>query len=163
MLTLFGHPVISPCLNLNCYPKNHASCSHIIHSSFIWTYRITKMPPRIPPKSLMITCTNVISHVFLDIIVKIEDTLSQELNPDYNKDSGIHETKASEDNTKVTLLWNCEAEIAKYLFSSLPSTLISLLVSEIITEFASRWKCLIKATENENHIGNIYRSRYNYF
>jgi hypothetical protein len=87
------------------------------------------MPPRKPPKSLMSTCMDVISNSFLDITVNIEQT-----------GGNIEE--------------NIQEEVAKYIFSSLPSTLISLLLSQTMKEFATRWRSVIDISENKLNIPN---------
>lgn len=87
------------------------------------------MPPRKPPKSLMSTCMDVISNSFLDITVNIEQ-----------KGGNIEE--------------NIQEEVAKYIFSSLPSTLISLLLSQTMKEFATRWRSVIDISENKLNIPN---------
>ena len=114
------------------------------------------MPPRKPPKSLMTTCMGVISKSFLDVIVKIEDCLCQYENSAVNEKQLVKEECDRQPCVAEEIkLWKeTEIEVANYLLSKLPSTLLSLLLSEIIKEFASRWRRVIEASESKPNIRN---------
>ena len=114
------------------------------------------MPPRKPPHSLMTTCMGVISNAFLDVIVDIEDGLCQDKNSVLNKKVPVNEDYDRQpcEAAEIKLCRETEVEIANYLLSNLPSALLSVLLSEIIKEFASRWCRVIEASESKTNVRN---------
>ena len=113
------------------------------------------MPPRKPPKSLMSTCMDVISNSFLDITVKIEDNEFLSKNSVlHNKINLVGDSNNCTSQIQHELCYHHEEEVAKYIFSSLPSTLISLLLSQTMIEFATRWRSIIEISENKLNIPN---------
>ena len=107
------------------------------------------MPPRKPPKKLSASCTTVISNTILDVIVRIEQSFSQYSNNSANTHSSEHTGNSSGTSDHLKIYYEKEYEIAKYLLSSIPNALISLVIIEIIKEFSFRWSKIIKLSENQ--------------
>ena len=99
----------------------------------------------------MTFCIEVLAKVFLDIVATIEVNFNQNDNSSKNtsrcvlNDHAIYNTK---NNIDIRCLRE-ESELSKYVFSCLPSSMVSLLVSEIINQFASRWRKIIDITEKQ--------------
>ena len=107
------------------------------------------MPPRKPPKKLSASCTTVISNTILDVIVRVEQSFSQYSNNSANTHSCEHTGNNSGTSDYLKIYYEKEYEIAKYLLSSIPNALISLVIIEIIKEFSFRWNKIIKLSENQ--------------
>ena len=113
------------------------------------------MPPRKPPKTLMSRCMDVISNSVLDITVNIEDKVSLSTTLVVDNKTNLVEGNTKYLSKKEHRLGDPnEEEVAKYIFSSLPNTLISLLLSQIMKEFATRWRTVIDISENKLDIPN---------
>ena len=107
------------------------------------------MPPRKPPKKLSASCTTVISNTILDVIVRVEQSFIQYSKNSVNTKSSEHTRKISGISDHLKIYYEKEYEIAKYLLSSIPNALISLVIIEIIKEFSFRWNKIIKLSENQ--------------
>ena len=107
------------------------------------------MPPRKPPKKLSASCTTVISNTILDVIVRVEQSFSQYSNNSLNTHSSEHTGNNSGTSDHLKIYYEKEYEIAKYLLSSIPNALISLVIIDIIKEFSFRWNKIIKLSENQ--------------
>ena len=107
------------------------------------------MPLRKPPKKLSTTCTAVISSTVLDVIVQVEQSIYKYCNSSIktcqNDPSVCDNEKIS--NDQFQMYYDKEYQIAKYLLSSIPKALISIVILEIIKEFSSRWSEIIKLSE----------------
>jgi len=98
---------------------------------------------------------DVISNSFLDITVNIQDNVSLNKNSVLNKKINLDGGNTNcVSQTEYGLCYHHEEELAKYIFSSLPSTLISLLLSETMKEFSTRWRRIIDISENKLNIPN---------
>ena len=115
------------------------------------------MPPRKPPKSLMCSCVDVISNSFLDITANIEDSVSVRLDSVANKNLNlVRDNTDGVTELEYELCRMHEEEVAKYMFARLPSALISLLLSQIMKEFAARWRAVIEISDNKLHFPNCF-------
>ena len=109
------------------------------------------MPPRKEPKNLMTFCIEVIAKVFLDIVANIEVTVnkndisSKKTSTCALNDNDVYQTQNNIDKKCLRE----ETELSRYVFSCLPSSMVSLLVSEIINQFATRWRKIIDISENQ--------------
>ena len=113
------------------------------------------MPHRKPPKRLSTSCTAVISNTVLDVIVKVEQTIIKDssniITEATNEQSGCCSgVKYSSD--RLQKYDDMELEIAKYILSNIPNALISLVILEIIKEFASRWYKIIQLSEQRANV-----------
>ena len=115
---------------------------------FLQNHEIT-MPPRKPPKKLSASCTTVISNTILDVIVRVEQSFIQYSNNSLNTNSSERTGNISGTSDHLKIYYEKEYEIAKYLLSSIPNALISLVIIEIIKEFSFRWNKIIKLSENQ--------------
>ena len=107
------------------------------------------MPPRKPPKKLSASCTTVISNTILDVIVRVEQSFIQYSNNSLSTFSCEENGNVSGASDHLKIYYEKEYEIAKYLLSSIPNALISLVIIEIIKEFSFRWNKIIKLSENQ--------------
>ena len=109
------------------------------------------MPPRKQPKHLMTFCIEVLAKAFLDIVANIEVNVNQSDNSSKNTInclSNEHDVYNTQNNLDTRRLRK-ESELSRYVFSCLPSSMVSLLVSEIIDQFASRWRKIIDISEKQ--------------
>ena len=109
------------------------------------------MPPRKQPKNLMNFCIEVLAKVFLDIVANIEVSFNQNDSSSKNTSTLLddHDAYSTHQNNIDIRCLRKESELSKYVFSCLPSSMISLLVSEIINQFATRWRNIIDISENQ--------------
>ena len=115
------------------------------------------MPTRKQPKNLMTFCIEVLGKVFLDIVTTIEVNFNQDDSSRRNTSSCVlndHEIYSTKNNIDIRCLKE-ESELSRYVFSCLPSSMVSLLVSEIINQFASRWRKIIDISENQPQSSHI--------
>ena len=121
------------------------------------------MPPRKPPKKLSTRCTNVITNTILDVIVQVEQSMVESCNNLTITSSSEQNScdNSSKKNDQLQLYHDKEYDIAKYLLSSIPNALISLVMLEIIKEFSSRWSEIIQLSEKHSSISrnNFYTNR----
>ena len=117
------------------------------------------MPPRKPPKPLSTSCTAVISNTVLDVIVQIEQTIvknnSNLLTVAASNDQSDCYSVVTDSSDQLKKYYDMEYEIAKYILSNMPNALISLVILEMIKEFASRWYKIIQLSE---HHANVQRN-----
>ena len=110
----------------------------------------SSMPPRKQPKNLMTFCIEVLAKVFLDIVANIEVTDNQNDTSSKNTSTLLNDHDVYNNQNNInTRHWREESELSRYVFSCLPSSMVSLLVSEIINQFASRWRKIIDISENQ--------------
>ena len=109
------------------------------------------MPPRKQPENLVSICIEVIAKAFLDIVANIEVNFNQ--NDSLIKNTSTLLNHHEEYNTHQTNIHTRhsreESELSRYVFSCLPSSMVSLLVSEIINQFASRWRKIVDISEKQ--------------
>ena len=118
------------------------------------------MPPRKPPKKLSARCTTVISNTILDVIVQVEQSMVESCN-NLTRTSSSEQNNcdnATKENDQLQKYYEKEYDIAKYLLSSIPNALISLVILDIIKEFSCRWSEIIQLSEKHSSI-----SRNNFF
>ena len=93
-------------------------------------------------------CIEVLAKVFLDIVANIEVSFNQNDSSSKNTSTLLNDHDNHQNNIDIRCLRK-ESELSKYVFSCLPSSMISLLVSEIINQFATRWRKIIDISENQ--------------
>ena len=112
------------------------------------------MPLRKPPKSLMTSCMGVICNSFLDVIVELEEKIDLDGTSEKNLSNKEDHEKQPCQTKAIKSCRKAEVAIASYLFSNLPSALLSMLLSEIIKQFACRWCHVIEASEAKTNFKN---------